>query len=47
MLRTEEGDEGLRNAVAGFWQGRSDRYSELRGQPDANKLRLEMFQMGG
>ena len=47
MLRTGEGDDALRNAVAGFWHRRSDRYSELRGQADAAKPPIEMFQMGG
>ncbi len=48
MLRTGEGEEALRQTVAGLWQGRSDRYSLLRGQQNAaNKPHLEMFQMGG
>ncbi len=47
VLRSGEEDEAIRQAVAGFWRGRSDRYSELRGQPAVNKPHLEMFQMGG
>jgi GTP 3',8-cyclase len=32
LLRASVNDEELRNAIAAVWQGRSDRYSELRTQ---------------
>ncbi|MCE4554459.1 GTP 3',8-cyclase MoaA [Pelomonas sp. P8] len=43
-------DEQLADAVAGVWAGRSDRYSQLRGQrqatPDGER-RVEMHYIGG
>ena len=42
-------DAQLAGAVAGVWQGRSDRYSQLRGQgvtPDGER-RVEMHYIGG
>lgn len=42
-----EGEQALVQAIAGVWQGRADRYSELRGSPRAGGRRVEMFLVGG
>jgi GTP 3',8-cyclase len=51
LLRGGATDEQLASAVAGIWQGRSDRYSELRASlpPDAatGGRRVEMSYIGG
>jgi len=53
-LRMRYTDEQIAGAVAHIWQGRSDRYSELRaalpadtGMPDSNAKRVEMSYIGG
>lgn len=46
LLRGGVDDAGLREAIAQIWQGRSDRYSELRAQA-AEQARVEMFYIGG
>ena len=44
-------DDALRDAVAGIWSGRNDRYSELRGaaaaEPGPDTRRVEMHYIGG
>jgi cyclic pyranopterin phosphate synthase len=46
-------DEALRQQIAAIWQGRSDRYSELRSlmpadtQATAARKRVEMSYIGG
>jgi GTP 3',8-cyclase len=44
-------DEELASAIAHIWQGRADRYSQLRGSlaPDtgAGQRRVEMSYIGG
>ncbi|NMP23969.1 GTP 3',8-cyclase MoaA [Sulfobacillus sp. DSM 109850] len=47
ILRQGGTEADIRNAVAGLWHHRSDRYSELRGRGDRRSPHLEMFQMGG
>ena len=53
LVRGGASDEELASAIAGIWQGRSDRYSELRASlpPDAGPAdgskRVEMSYIGG
>ena len=54
LLRGGASDADITSAIGHIWQGRSDRYSELRGTlpadttPDAdNKRRVEMSYIGG
>ena len=53
LIRGSASDEQLASAIAAIWQGRSDRYSELRASlpPDADqgqgKRRVEMSYIGG
>ncbi|MDG2524837.1 GTP 3',8-cyclase MoaA [Stenotrophomonas sp. HITSZ_GD] len=42
-----QGEDALADAIAGVWQARADRYSELRGSPRASGRRVEMFLVGG
>ena len=51
LVRNSESDDALVGAIRHIWQGRSDRYSELRSDlpPDAGggKRRVEMSYIGG
>ena len=54
LVRGGATDETLHDAVAGIWQGRADRYSELRaslpteaGDASAQPRRIEMSYIGG
>ena len=51
LVRGGHSDEQLRAALAGIWQGRSDRYSQLRAQLPAEARsavrRVEMSYIGG
>ena len=51
LIRGEATDEQLASAIAAIWQGRSDRYSQLRASlpPDASNAtrRVEMSYIGG
>jgi cyclic pyranopterin phosphate synthase len=53
LVRGGASDDELASAIAGIWQGRSDRYSELRASlpPDAGPVsggkRVEMSYIGG
>jgi cyclic pyranopterin phosphate synthase len=51
LVRSEATDEQLASAIAAIWQGRSDRYSELRASlpPDMSGTgrRVEMSYIGG
>ncbi|MGZ5846621.1 MAG: GTP 3',8-cyclase MoaA, partial [Ramlibacter sp.] len=51
LLRGGASDADLASAIGHIWQGRGDRYSELRGQlaPDAGagRRRVEMSYIGG
>jgi cyclic pyranopterin phosphate synthase len=51
LVRGEASDEEIGSAIAQIWQGRSDRYSELRGTLEAEtgtgRRRVEMSYIGG
>ena len=47
LLRQGATDMEITTIVERLWQGRDDRYSELRGHPGSTSKRLEMFQIGG
>ena len=49
LLRGGASDTQIAAAIAGIWQGRNDRYSELRGQlpAGATSQRVEMSYIGG
>jgi GTP 3',8-cyclase len=51
LIRGDATDEQLASAIAAIWQGRSDRYSQLRASlpPDAGQgqRRVEMSYIGG
>jgi len=52
LLRGQASDSELAEAIAGIWSGRTDRYSELRGQQGAapagdGRRRVEMSYIGG
>ena len=46
-LRAGASDAELLETISGFWSGRSDRYSELRGRADRHGQRVEMNYVGG
>ena len=43
----EEGEQALAGHVAGIWRGRTDRYSEIRGEAGDSRRHVEMFLVGG
>ncbi len=45
LLRSGEGDDFIRAALAGMWGGRDDRYSEIRGK--VKQPKAEMSYLGG
>jgi cyclic pyranopterin phosphate synthase len=53
LIRSPLSDEGLRQQIAAIWQGRDDRYSELRSlmpadlNPASARQRVEMSYIGG
>ena len=51
LLRSGASDAQLLQAVSGIWQGRKDRYSELRASgasiPDTGQTKVEMSHIGG
>ena len=51
LLRGGAGDEAIAGAIAALWQGRADRYSELRASLPADAeggaRRVEMSYIGG
>jgi cyclic pyranopterin phosphate synthase len=50
LLRTNVSDLEISNAIANIWQGRQDRYSELRGKIHAGEIshaKVEMSYIGG
>lgn len=46
LLRSGAGDQALKDRLAGIWQARGDRYSELRGQAHRDH-KIEMSYIGG
>jgi GTP 3',8-cyclase len=47
LIRNGATDEEVATAVARIWQGRGDRYSQLRGSATDNVRRVEMSYIGG
>ncbi len=47
LLRAGATDDGLRDAVAGVWTRRADRYSEIRTERTSELPRIEMSYIGG
>ena len=47
LLRGGASDEELAQAVAAIWQGRADRYSEIRTAATAKSSKVEMSYIGG
>jgi cyclic pyranopterin phosphate synthase len=47
LVRSGAGDEELADAVRGIWNGRADRYSDLRSAATADLQRVEMSYIGG
>jgi cyclic pyranopterin phosphate synthase len=47
LLRSGATDEDLREAIAGVWTRRTDRYSEIRSERTADLPRIEMSYIGG
>lgn len=47
IVRSTQSDDQLAAHLAGIWAARTDRYSELRGQPDAARQKIEMSYIGG
>lgn len=46
-LRAGDSDEALRQRIAGIWQRRGDRYSEIRSSQTATLPKVEMSYIGG
>jgi cyclic pyranopterin phosphate synthase len=46
-LRQHHSDQEILNLIKSVWQNRNDRYSDLRGETDAHRQKIEMFQIGG
>lgn len=47
LLRSEASDNDIAAHLMEVWRGRSDRYSELRGQNTASREKIEMSYIGG
>ena len=47
LLRGTASDADIQAAVAGLWQARSDRYSEIRSEATARERKIEMSYIGG
>ena len=47
LLRSGASDDQLRNEIAAVWQGRADRYSEIRTAETAKNKKVEMSYIGG
>src|SRR5262245_13914972 len=47
QVRDDPSDEALHRFLTSIWEGRSDRYSELRSEATSNLPKIEMFAMGG
>jgi molybdenum cofactor biosynthesis enzyme MoaA len=47
MLRADADDDALAGALASVWQGRADRYSEIRTAETAKSRKVEMSYIGG
>jgi GTP 3',8-cyclase len=47
LLRSGASDDQIRNEIAAVWQGRTDRYSEIRTEETAKRRKVEMSFIGG
>jgi GTP 3',8-cyclase len=47
LLRSGMSDETIAHVLRGIWQGRDDRYSELRSEATVSRPRAEMSVLGG
>jgi len=47
LMRSGASDAELRNEIAAVWQGRADRYSEIRTSHTAVQKKVEMSYIGG
>jgi cyclic pyranopterin phosphate synthase len=47
VLRADPNPATLRTQIQTIWSERDDRYSELRGTAQANRLKSEMYHLGG
>ena len=47
LLRSGASDSEIQAVVRGIWEGRTDRYSQLRSQATRDLPRVEMFRIGG
>ena len=47
LMRSGASDAELRNEIAALWQGRGDRYSEMRTAETAALRKVEMSYIGG
>jgi GTP 3',8-cyclase len=47
QVRGDPSDEALRAFLSAIWEGRDDRYSELRSKATNDLPKIEMFAMGG
>jgi cyclic pyranopterin phosphate synthase len=47
LVRGGAGDDALAGAIRGIWQGRADRYSEIRTAATAASRKVEMSFIGG
>jgi len=47
LLRGGASDDEIRNEIAAVWQGRGDRYSEIRTEATAKAKKIEMSYIGG
>ncbi len=46
-VRAGASDDELREIIMGIWQGRSDRYSEIRAETGGEESKVEMYYIGG
>jgi cyclic pyranopterin phosphate synthase len=47
LVRGGASDDEIRNEIAALWQGRADRYSEIRTEETAKSGKVEMSYIGG
>ena len=47
LVRGDASDDEIRNEIAAVWQGRADRYSEIRTAETAKQRKVEMSFIGG
>jgi cyclic pyranopterin phosphate synthase len=47
LVRSGASDDEIRNEIAAVWQGRTDRYSEIRTSQTTPLKKVEMSYIGG